>query len=54
MRNAVWLFVLVLTVLGLFALNHVFSLGYSIIWVILIVAIVLAVIAVLTGGYGDR
>ncbi|MGI8825463.1 MAG: lmo0937 family membrane protein [Chloroflexota bacterium] len=51
MINLLWVLVAILIVAWLLGLGGVFHLVASLVWVILIVAIVLAVVAFLTGGY---
>jgi hypothetical protein len=51
MVNLLWLLVAILIIAWLLGLTHVFALAMNLIWIILVIAIVLAVVAFLTGGY---
>ncbi|MDQ2742493.1 MAG: hypothetical protein M3Z66_09400 [Chloroflexota bacterium] len=51
MVNLVWLLVVILIIAWLLGLGGVFHAAASLVWIILVVAIVLAVVAFLTGGY---
>jgi hypothetical protein len=51
MGNLLWVLVAVLVIAWVLGLGGVFHLAASLIWVVLVVAIVLAVFAFLTGGY---
>jgi len=51
MGNLLWILVAILVIAWLLGLGGVFHLAATLIWIILVVAIVLAVIAFLTGGY---
>jgi hypothetical protein len=51
MRNLLWVLVVVLVIAWVLGLGGVFHLAAALIWVVLVVAIVLAVLAFLTGGY---
>lgn len=51
MLSLLWVLVAILIVCWLLGLVGVFHLVASIIWIILVVAIVLAIVAFLTGGY---
>jgi uncharacterized membrane protein YtjA (UPF0391 family) len=51
MGSLLWILVVILVIAWLLGLGGIFHLAASIIWIILVIAIVLAVIAFLTGGY---
>jgi Family of unknown function (DUF5670) len=51
MGNLLWVLVAILIIAWLLGLGGVFHFAASLIWIILVIAIVLAVIAFLTGGY---
>ena len=51
MGNLLWILVVILIIAWLLGLGGVFHLAASLIWIILIIAIVIAVIAFLTGGF---
>jgi hypothetical protein len=51
MFSLLWVLVVILVIAWLLGLGGVFHLAASLIWIILVVAIVLAVVAFLTGGY---
>lgn len=51
MANLIWILVAILIIAWLLGLGGIFHAAASIIWIILVVAIVLAVVAFLTGGY---
>lgn len=51
MISLLWILVAVLIIVWLLGLGGVFHLAASLIWIILIIAIVLAVVAFLTGGW---
>ncbi|HZU14058.1 MAG TPA: hypothetical protein VFB58_14555 [Chloroflexota bacterium] len=51
MANLLWILVVILIIAWLLGLGGVFHLALSIIWIILIIAVIVAVIAFLTGGY---
>ena len=51
MGNLLWVLVAILIIAWLLGLGGVFHAAMSLIWIILVIAIVLAVIAFLTGGY---
>lgn len=51
MANLLWLLVVILIIAWLLGLGGIFHAAASLIWIILIIAVVLAVIAFLTGGY---
>jgi Family of unknown function (DUF5670) len=49
--NLLWILVAILIIAWLLGLGGVFSLAASLIWIILVVAIVLAVVALLTRSF---
>jgi uncharacterized protein DUF5670 len=51
MGNLLWILVVILVIAWLLGMGGIFHLAASLIWIILVIAIVLAVIAFLTGGY---
>ena len=51
MGSLLWILVVILVIAWLLGLGGVFHLAMAIVWVILVVAIILAVLAFLTGGY---
>ena len=51
MGNLLWVLVAILIIAWLLGLGGVFHAAASLIWIILVVAIVLAILAFLTGGY---
>lgn len=51
MGNLLWVLVAILIIAWLLGLGGVFHFAASLIWIILVIAIVIAVIAFLTGGY---
>lgn len=51
MGNLLWALVAILIIAWLLGLGGVFHFALSLIWIILIIAIILAVVAFLTGGY---
>jgi hypothetical protein len=51
MGNLLWVLVAVLVIAWVLGLGGVFHLAAALIWVVLVVAIILAVLAFLTGGY---
>jgi len=51
MANLLWVLVVILVIAWLLGMGGIFHLAASIIWIILVIAIVLAVVAFLTGGY---
>lgn len=54
MGALLWVLVVILIIAWLLGLGGIFHLALSIIWLILVIAIVLAVVAFLTGGYLAR
>lgn len=51
MGNLLWILVVILIIAWLLGLGGIFHAAASLIWIILIIAIIIAVIAFLTGGY---
>lgn len=51
MGNLLWVLVAILIIAWLLGLGGIFHAAMSLVWIILVVAIILAVIAFLTGGY---
>lgn len=51
MGNLLWVLVVILVLAWLLGLGGVFHMAATFIWIILVIAIVLAVLAFLTGGY---
>jgi uncharacterized membrane protein YtjA (UPF0391 family) len=51
MANLIWILVAILIIAWLLGLGGIFHAAATLIWIILVVAIVLAVVAFLTGGY---
>lgn len=51
MGNLLWVLVAILIIAWLLGLGGVFHATATLVWIILVVAIVLAVLAFLTGGY---
>jgi hypothetical protein len=51
MANLIWVLVVILIIAWLLGLGGIFHAALSLIWIILIIALILAVIAFLTGGY---
>ena len=51
MGNLLWVLVAILIIAWLLGLGGVFHFAASLIWIILVIAIVIAVVAFLTGGY---
>jgi hypothetical protein len=51
MGSLLWALVAILIIAWLLGLGGVFSMAASLIWIILVIAVVLAVVAFLTGGY---
>jgi len=50
MGNLLWALVAILIIAWLLGLGGVFHMAAALIWVVLVIAIVLAVLALLTGG----
>ncbi len=51
MVNLIWLLVVILIIAWLLGLGGVFHAAATLIWIILVIAVILAVVAFLTGGY---
>jgi hypothetical protein len=51
MANLLWVLVVILILAWLLGLGGVFHFAASLIWIILVIAIIIAVVAFLTGGY---
>jgi hypothetical protein len=51
MGSLLWVVVVILVIAWLLGLGGVFHLAVSILWLFLIIAIILAVISLLTGGF---
>lgn len=51
MANLIWVLVAILIIAWLLGLGGIFHAAASLVWIILVIAIVLAVVAFLTGGY---
>lgn len=51
MANLIWVLVVILIIAWLLGLGGVFHAAATLVWIILVVAIILAVVAFLTGGY---
>jgi len=51
MMNLLWILVVILVFAWLLGMGGIFHIAASLIWIILVIAIVLAVVAFLTGGY---
>jgi uncharacterized membrane protein YtjA (UPF0391 family) len=51
MANLLWVLVVILIIAWLLGLGGIFHAAASLVWIILVIAVVLAVIAFLTGGY---
>lgn len=54
MANLLWILVVILVIAWLLGMGGIFHLAASIIWIVLVIAIILAVVAFLTGGYYTR
>lgn len=54
MASLLWVVVAILIIAWLLGLGGVFHLAVGILWLFLIIAIIVAVISVLTGGYFTR
>lgn len=54
MANLIWVLVAILIIAWLLGLGGIFHAAASLIWIILVIAIILAVVAFLTGGYMGR
>jgi hypothetical protein len=51
MANLLWILVVILVLAWLLGMGGVFHLAATLIWIILVIAIIVAVVAFLTGGY---
>jgi len=51
MASLLWVLVAILIIAWLLGMGGVFHFAASLIWIILVIAIVIAVLAFLTGGY---
>ena len=51
MGNLLWVLVAILIIAFLLGLGGIFKIAATLIWIILVVAVILAVVAFLTGGY---
>ena len=51
MANLLWVLVAILIIAWLLGMGGLFHMAATFIWIILVIAIVLAVLAFLTGGY---
>jgi len=54
MGNLLWVLVSTLIIAWSLGLGGIFHLAASLIWIILVVAIILAIVGFLTGGYMGR
>lgn len=54
MGNLLWVLVAILIIAWLLGLTGVFHLVASLVWIILVIAVVLAILAFLTGGFMAR
>jgi hypothetical protein len=54
MGNLLWILVVILILAWLLGLGGVFHIAASLIWIILVIAIIIAVVAFLTGGFYSR
>jgi len=54
MGSLLWVLVAILIIAWILGLGGIFHLAASLIWIILVIAIVLAVVAFLTGGFLRR
>ena len=54
MANLLWILVVILVIAWPLSMGGIFHLAASIIWIVLVIAIILAVVAFLTGGYYTR
>lgn len=54
MGNLLWILVAILIVAWLLGLGGIFHLAVAFIWIILVIAIVLAILALFTGGLLSR
>jgi uncharacterized membrane protein YtjA (UPF0391 family) len=51
MANLIWVLVVILIIAWLLGLGGIFHAAATLVWIILVIAVILAVIAFLTGGY---
>ena len=51
MGNLLWILVVILIIAWLLGLGGVFHMAATLIWIVLVIAIIVAVVAFLTGGY---
>jgi uncharacterized membrane protein YtjA (UPF0391 family) len=51
MANLLWVLVVILIIAWLLGLGGIFHAAATLVWIILVIAVVLAVVAFLTGGY---
>jgi uncharacterized membrane protein YtjA (UPF0391 family) len=51
MGNLLWVLVVILVLAWLLGMGGIFHAAASLIWIILVIAVILAVVAFLTGGY---
>lgn len=51
MGNLLWILVVILIIAWLLGLGGVFHMAATLIWIVLVIAVILAVVAFLTGGY---
>lgn len=51
MGNLLWVLVVILVIAWLLGMGGIFHLAASLIWIVLVIAVILAVVAFLTGGY---
>ena len=54
MVNLIWVIVAILVIAWLLGLGGIFHLAASLLWILLVVAVILAVVSLLTGGYWSR
>jgi uncharacterized membrane protein YtjA (UPF0391 family) len=52
--NLLWILVVILVIAWLLGMGGVFHFAATLIWIVLVIAIILAVVAFLTGGYYNR
>jgi uncharacterized membrane protein YtjA (UPF0391 family) len=51
MANLLWILVVILIIAWLLGLGGIFHAAMTLVWIILVIAVILAVVAFLTGGY---
>jgi uncharacterized membrane protein YtjA (UPF0391 family) len=51
MANLLWILVVILIIAWLLGLGGIFHAAATLVWIILVIAVILAVVAFLTGGY---